>query len=92
MEAIYLRALANAIDEYELLKSYDYKAGQLDITWSLWSGVGGYHEMRKAIAEIASERYTEMRDQVLVRASQKVAACRDQLESWRARQSSETRE
>lgn len=59
MESIYLRQLADAIDELDALKSFDYqvRGDEINIEWTTGGSCNGYQQMRKAIARVVSERY-----------------------------------
>src|SRR5689334_2112824 len=88
-EAIRLRQLAAAIEQYELLKGFDFKvAGGSDVRveWRLGASCPGYKEMAAAISEVVSERYEELRGEAMSRAAAKIQAARIELEDWQARQ------
>lgn len=88
-ESIRLRQLAAAIEEYEALKSFDFKVASgsdVRVEWRLGAACVGYKETAAAISTIVGERYDELRGEALSRAAGKIQAARVDLEDWRAQQ------
>jgi TRAP-type uncharacterized transport system substrate-binding protein len=83
MESTYLRQLAAAIDDLDALKGFDYqvRGDEIRIEWTTGGACAGYHEMRKAIAQVVSERYQGLRIEAITAAEKRVAYLRAELSS-----------
>lgn len=73
--------LSRAIEKVEALKSFPVSAqfSETDLSWNCGSALTGYHELRKAMAEIVSERWCEIRDEAIRRAEAELERARSAM-------------
>lgn len=81
LEPTNLRRLAAAIEFLEALNSFDYqvRGDEIRIEWLTGSSCAGYAEMRKAIAQVVTERYQGLRLEAIAAAEKQVAELRAEL-------------
>jgi hypothetical protein len=73
--------LAEAINKVDALKAFSINAGltEMDLSWGCGNATTGYKELRLAMGQIVSERWTEIRDEAIRRADLELQEARDAM-------------
>lgn len=72
-----------AINKVDALKAFSINAGltEMDLSWGCGSATSGYHELRKAMAEVVSEQWGAIRAEAIRRAEWQLEQARQTMRS-----------